>query len=57
MTLSRMFDEREQGLLLAVCLDPDGKPVAFNQYIPASHIYGYSLDSCGAPATRTRPTV
>jgi len=44
MTLSRMFDERDTGLLLAVCLDPDGKPVAFNQYIPASHINGYSLD-------------
>ena len=24
--------------------DADGKPVAFNQYIPASHINGYSLD-------------
>jgi len=44
MTLSRMFDERDTGLLLAVCLDPDGKPVAFNQYIPASHVNGYSLD-------------
>ena len=44
MTLSRMFDERDTGLLLAVCLDPEGKPVAFNQYIPASHINGYSLD-------------
>jgi lysylphosphatidylglycerol synthetase-like protein (DUF2156 family)/UDP-2,3-diacylglucosamine pyrophosphatase LpxH len=44
MTLSRMFDERDTGLLLAVCLDPEGRPVAFNQYIPASHINGYSLD-------------
>jgi lysylphosphatidylglycerol synthetase-like protein (DUF2156 family)/UDP-2,3-diacylglucosamine pyrophosphatase LpxH len=44
MTLSRMFDERDTGLLLAICLDPEGKPVAFNQYIPASHINGYSLD-------------
>ena len=44
MTLSRMFDERDTGLLLAVCLDPDGKPVAFNQYVPASHVNGYSLD-------------
>jgi lysyl-tRNA synthetase class 2 len=44
MTLSRMFDERDTGLLLAVCLDPDGRPVAFNQYVPASHINGYSLD-------------
>jgi lysylphosphatidylglycerol synthetase-like protein (DUF2156 family)/UDP-2,3-diacylglucosamine pyrophosphatase LpxH len=44
MTLSRMFDERDPGLLLAVCLDADEKPVAFNQYVPASHINGYSLD-------------
>src|SRR5215469_2073541 len=44
MTLSRMFDERDTGLLLAVCMSPEGKPVAFNRYIPASHINGYSLD-------------
>ena len=44
MTLSRMFDERDTGLLLAVCMGPDGKPAAFNQYVPASHINGYSLD-------------
>jgi lysylphosphatidylglycerol synthetase-like protein (DUF2156 family)/UDP-2,3-diacylglucosamine pyrophosphatase LpxH len=44
MTLSRMFDVRDTGLLLAVCLDPEGKPVAFNQYVPASHVNGYSLD-------------
>jgi lysyl-tRNA synthetase class 2 len=44
MTLSRMFDERDPGLLLAVCVDPEGKPVAFNQYIPASQVNGYSLD-------------
>ena len=44
MTLSRLFDERDTGLLLAVCMDPEGNPVAFNQYIPASHVNGYSLD-------------
>ncbi len=44
MTLSRMFDPRDTGLLLAICLNPEGKPVAFNQYIPASHVNGYSLD-------------
>jgi lysylphosphatidylglycerol synthetase-like protein (DUF2156 family)/UDP-2,3-diacylglucosamine pyrophosphatase LpxH len=44
MTLSRMFDERDTGLLLAICMDPDGKPVAFNQYVPASQVNGYSLD-------------
>ena len=44
MTLSRLFDERDPELLLAVCLGPEGKPVAFNQYIPASQVNGYSLD-------------
>jgi len=44
MTLSRMFDPRDRGLLLAVCFSPDGEPVAFNQYIPAAAIGGYSLD-------------
>ncbi len=44
MTLSRMFDERDAGLLLAICMNPDGKPVAFNQYVPASQVNGYSLD-------------
>jgi lysylphosphatidylglycerol synthetase-like protein (DUF2156 family)/UDP-2,3-diacylglucosamine pyrophosphatase LpxH len=44
MTLSRMFDERDPALLLAVCLDPDGRPMAFNQYVPAAHVNGYSLD-------------
>ena len=44
MTLSRMFDERDTGLLLAICMDPEGRPVAFNQYVPASHVNGYSLD-------------
>ncbi len=44
MTLSRMFDPRDTGLLLAVCFDPENKPVAFNQYIPAPAIGGFSLD-------------
>jgi lysyl-tRNA synthetase class 2 len=44
MTLSRLFDERDTGLLLAVCMDPAGNPVAFNQYVPASHVNGFSLD-------------
>jgi lysyl-tRNA synthetase len=44
MTLSRIFDPRDTGLLLAVCVDPDGRPVAFNQYVPAEHIGGWSLD-------------
>ena len=44
MTLSRMFDPRDTGLLLAVCFDDQGNPVAFNQYIPATQVQGYSLD-------------
>lgn len=55
MTLSRMFDERDTGLLLAVCMDPEGRPAAFNQYVPASHINGCSLD-CDGRATPTHRT-
>jgi lysyl-tRNA synthetase class 2 len=44
MTLGRIFDPDDKGLLLAVCLDADGNPKAFNQYIPASAVGGYSLD-------------
>ena len=44
MTLSRIFDPRDKGLLLAVCFGADGRPMAFNQYIPASEVDGYSLD-------------
>ena len=44
MTLSRIFDPRDEGLLLAVCFGPDDRPIAFNQYVPASEVDGYSLD-------------
>jgi lysyl-tRNA synthetase class 2 len=44
MTLSRIFDPRDRGLLLAVCLDADDTPLAFNQYVPAPQVNGYSLD-------------
>jgi lysylphosphatidylglycerol synthetase-like protein (DUF2156 family) len=44
MTLSRVFDRRDTGLLLAVCRGPDGEPAAFCQYVPATDIGGYSLD-------------
>ena len=44
MTLGRIFDPRDQGLLLAVAHGPDGTPVAFCQYVPAPGIHGYSLD-------------
>ena len=44
MTLSRIFDPRDDGLLLAVCFGADGRPLAFNQYVPASEVNGFSLD-------------
>ncbi|MCU1353905.1 MAG: hypothetical protein JWM05_3114 [Acidimicrobiales bacterium] len=44
MTLGRIFDREDEGLLLAVCFGPDGEPVAFCQYVPAASIDGYSLD-------------
>jgi lysylphosphatidylglycerol synthetase-like protein (DUF2156 family) len=44
MTLGRVFDRNDTGLLLAVCRDRDGRPVAFCQFVPAPGIGGYSLD-------------
>lgn len=52
MTLGRIFDPADQGLLLAVVHGPpstadpsrSGAAVAFCQYVPAPAIEGYSLD-------------
>ena len=44
MTLGRLFDSSDRGLLLAVAFDTDDKPVAFCQYVPAAGIDGFSLD-------------
>jgi lysylphosphatidylglycerol synthetase-like protein (DUF2156 family) len=44
MTLGRMFDPDDDGLLLAVAHDRDSAPVAFCQFVPAPSIDGYSLD-------------
>lgn len=53
MTLGRVFDPADEGLLLAVVHGPVpegspdgswGRPVAFCQYVPAPGIGGYSLD-------------
>lgn len=44
MTLGRAFDKADEGLLLAVCFGPDGRPAAFCQYVPAPGINGFSLD-------------
>lgn len=44
MTLGRLFDPADRGLLLAVAFDRDDKPVAFCHYVPAAAIDGFSLD-------------
>jgi lysyl-tRNA synthetase class 2 len=44
MTLGRIFSPTDTGLLLAVCRDASGAPVAFCQFVPAAGIGGYSLD-------------
>jgi lysylphosphatidylglycerol synthetase-like protein (DUF2156 family) len=44
MTLGRVFHQADQGLLLTVCRDPAGLPVAFCQFVPSAGIDGYSLD-------------
>lgn len=42
MTLGRLFDPGDVGLLLAVCVDVHGEPVACCQFVPTSN--GYCLD-------------
>ncbi|MHB1987564.1 MAG: phosphatidylglycerol lysyltransferase domain-containing protein [Acidimicrobiales bacterium] len=46
MTLGRIFDPSDTGLLLAVAHGPgpEAPPVAFCQFVPAPGIKGYSLD-------------
>lgn len=44
MTLSRLFDPHDTGLLLSVTCGPDGRVDAFCQWIPARDIGGWSLD-------------
>jgi lysyl-tRNA synthetase class 2 len=44
MTLGRVFDQRDGGLLLAVVRGPDGTPAAACQFVPSPAIGGYSLD-------------
>ncbi len=45
MTLGRIFDPADKGLLLAVAHAPGDKgPVAFCQFVPAPGVGGYSLD-------------
>ncbi|MBO3101844.1 bifunctional lysylphosphatidylglycerol flippase/synthetase MprF [Cellulomonas fengjieae] len=44
MTLSRLFDPADTGLLLSVTRDGDGRVDAFCQWVPAAAIEGWSLD-------------
>jgi lysylphosphatidylglycerol synthetase-like protein (DUF2156 family) len=44
MTLGRLADHDDDGVLLAVAHGPDGEPAAFCQWVPAPAINGYSLD-------------
>ncbi len=44
MTLGRVFEPEDRGLLLAVALDADDQPAGFCQYVPARAIEGWSLD-------------
>lgn len=44
MTLGRVFEPEDRGLLFAVALDADDNPAGFCQYVPARAIKGWSLD-------------
>lgn len=44
MMLGRIFDRRDNGLLLTVVYGPDGRPAAMCQFVPSRAIDGYSLD-------------
>jgi len=44
MMLGRIFDPRDEGLLLCAVWAPDGSPAAMCQFVRASGIAGYSLD-------------
>ncbi len=55
MTLGRIFDPRDKGLLLAVAKDKDQKTVAFCHFVPASGINGFSLDSMRRDPDKSHP--
>lgn len=44
MTLSRLFDPADTGLLLSIAYDAAGMPQAFIQWVPAAAVRGWSLD-------------
>lgn len=44
MTLSRLFDPADEGVLVSVARFEDGRPAGFIQWVPAPLVQGYSLD-------------
>ena len=44
MTLSRLFDPADTGLLMSIAYDGSGTPQAFIQWVPAPAVRGWSLD-------------
>ncbi|MDO5736724.1 MAG: DUF2156 domain-containing protein [Propionibacteriaceae bacterium] len=44
MTLSRMFDPADAGLLMVMATDRDGRVLGFIQWVPATDLPGWSLD-------------
>jgi lysylphosphatidylglycerol synthetase-like protein (DUF2156 family) len=44
MMLGRLFDPKDQGLLLTIVTDADGRPAAMCQFVPSPAISGFSLD-------------
>jgi lysylphosphatidylglycerol synthetase-like protein (DUF2156 family) len=44
MTLGRVFDPADRGLLLGIAFEPSGEPAAFCQFVPAPSSGGWSLD-------------
>jgi lysylphosphatidylglycerol synthetase-like protein (DUF2156 family) len=44
MTLGRVFEPADRGLLLGIAFEPSGEPAAFCQFVPAPGIGGWSLD-------------
>ncbi len=55
MTLGRIFDSRDDGLLLAVAKSQDGNIVAFCHFVPAKGINGYSLDLMRRDPDKSHP--
>jgi lysyl-tRNA synthetase class 2 len=55
MTLSRLFDPADTGLVLAVARDAAGRVQAFIQWVPAPRLPGWSLDTMRRSVTGQTP--